>query len=233
MKQIRYPKWTSAVVLLIAAAFCHRANAVSMVSNLGDQWTTGGIGDIHALFPGGTPNGNFTASFTTGAGTYALNTITVEFEFDSSYPAGLSSPQALNFQLLQGSTVLGTLAAPVAESTPTQWPQSSNPRAYTTFYDYTPTAKITLNPNTDYSVVISMPAGSGVDAALMFTRSSAYTSVNGWAMGLTSAPDNLGAMGEFLKLGVSATRVPDAANTAVLLSAGLGIMIWGRRKFGR
>ena len=233
MKHMHYPKWTSAVIVFIATTFCLRVNAVSVLSNLGDQWTTGGIGDIQALFPGGTPNGYDVATFTSGAGTYALNFVTLEFEFDASYPAGVSSPGALSVQLLQGSTVLGTLASPVAESTPTQWPQSSHPRAYTTFYDFSSSTKITLNPNTKYSLVISMPGGSGVDAALMFTASSAYTSVGGWSMGPTSTPGNQYTAGEFLKLGVNATRVPDAANTAVLLSGGFGMVIWCRRKFRR
>src|SRR6185312_5572061 len=143
MKPHRYSNRVASIVLFIATALCLRASAFQQVSNLADQWTIPGtIGDIEALFPGGTPNGYDTASFTTGAGTYSLNSITLEFEFSSSYPAGDSSPQALSVQLFQGSTLLGILANPVADSTPTQWPQSSHPRDYTTFYDFTPTVKM-------------------------------------------------------------------------------------------
>src|SRR5215813_12043257 len=83
------------------AAFSHNASATLYVGNLGNLWTDGGIGDIHALFPGGNPYGSDTVSFTTGPGTFSLNTITLEFEFSSSYPAGLSAPGLVSVQLFQ------------------------------------------------------------------------------------------------------------------------------------
>ena len=231
MKMARNSQRASPVILFFLAAFCLRVGAVQTVSNLADTWTSGGIGDIHALFPGGNPYGSDTAHFTTGAGVYSLNSITLEFEFDSGYPAGLASPQAVNVQLFLGSTLLGTLANPVADSAPTQWPQFSNGNAYTKYIDFTPSAQIRLNPNSQYSLVISMPANSSVDAALLFARSSAYTSVDNWVMGPTSS-GNPFAGGEYLKLAVNATTVPDAANTAALLSAGLAAIIY-HRKSGR
>jgi hypothetical protein len=201
---------------------------VKEISNLGNIWPiSGSIGDIEPLFPGGHPYGNDQVDFTTGGSAYSLNSISLEFEFDSSYPAGRSAPQALSVQLFQGSSLLGNLANPTASPISTQWP------AYTKFYDFGPTTKIILNPNTRYSLVISMPGDSSVDAALMFSSSSNYISHDGWIMGPTSTPDNLYAQNYYLKFAVDATAVPDGANTAVLLSAGLGVIIWCRRELGR
>jgi len=109
--------------------------------------------------------------------------------------------------------------------------QSPTSRAYTEFFDYSPEGNIELDSLSQYYVTISMPADSPVNAALMFTRSSAYTSEDGWTMGPTVSGDPYAA-GEYLKLGVDATRVPDAANTALLLIMGLGaIAAW--RRFGK
>ena len=41
----------------------------------------GGLGDIDDVFPGGVPYGTYDAHFRTGAGTYSLNTVTLEFLF--------------------------------------------------------------------------------------------------------------------------------------------------------
>ena len=236
MKLTRYSSWISAAIVLIATAFCFRAGAIQEVSNLGDQWPINGtIGDIHALFPGGNPYGSDTAKFTTGAGSYALDSITLEFEFRGSYSPPVTippGPGALSVQLFLGSTLLGSLANPVVNPTPTQWPESSYPGAHTTFIDFTPTSSIRLDPDSQYSLVISMPANSGVDVGLLYTRSSVYTSPDGWVMDAGTSGDP-SAGGEFLKLGVSATKVPDQANTAILLGAGLLTMVWCQRKFGR
>lgn len=231
MKPARYSNWKSFVITCIATAFCWKAAAIQEVSNLGNQWPSGSIGDIHGVFQGGNPYGNDEVGFTTGASAYALNSVTLEL-FDANSPGGNSPAQALNVQLFLGSSLLGQLANPVASPTPTQWPQASHPSGYTTFFNFAPATQITLNPNSQYTVVISMPAGSGVDAALMFTQSSAYTSHDGWLMGPTST-GNPFTVGEYLKFGVNATAVPDGANTAVLLSLGLGVMIWCPRKFRR
>lgn len=232
MKRARSFNRIFSVFLFLLTAFCFRAGAVPVVSNLGDQWTSGGIGDIHALFRGGTPNGSDTARFTTGAGVYSLNSITLEFEFSSVYESGLPpAPQSVNIQLFYGSTLLGTLAHPVADPTPTQWPEAPD-HAYTLFIDFTPTSPIDLGPNAQLSLVISVPAGAPSGAALLFTRSSDYASADGWLMGPTSAGES-SAGGEHLKLAVDATAVPDQANTATLLSIGLVVLFWGQRKLGR
>lgn len=220
-------------ILFSLAVAIHEANATPTLSNLGDPWTEGGIGDIHALFPGGTPYGTDAANFGTGAGSFSVNAITLEFEFDSSYPAGASAPHALNIELFQQtgstSTLVGSFGNPTVNSQPTQWPQSSFSPAYTTFYNFSALVSIRLNPFSSYSLVISDPATSSVDAALLFTRSSAYTTTAGWTMSPTTAGDP-SAAGEYLVMAVDATQVPDGANTAVLLAGGF-ILLIGFRLF--
>src|SRR3569833_435799 len=158
MKLTHYSNWIFSGLAFVATAFCFRANAVQEVSNLGDRWTIAGtIGDIQPLFPGGNPYGSDTARFTTGDSAYSLNSITLEFEFRGSYsypviiPPG---PGSLNVQLFLGSALLGTLANPVVNPTPTQWPESSYPNVHTTFVDFTPAGQIRLDPNSQYSLVI-------------------------------------------------------------------------------
>ena len=170
-----------------------KVEASPYVSNLGNVWTNGGIGDIHALFPRGTPNGTDTAHFTTGAGNLLLNGVTFEFEYSSSYPAGNSAQQWVNIQLFKqsgtSSILVSSFGNPVqfSNSTPTQWLQSSNPGSYTAFIDFSSIGQINLNPFSQYSVVLSDPANSPADVALMFAKSSAYTSAAGWTMSATTS----------------------------------------------
>ena len=204
------------------------AQGTLYVSNLGNQWTEGGIGDIHPLFPGGAPYGNDTAHFTTGVGNFLLNTITLEFEFDITYPAGPSAPQWVSIQLFQGGSLLGTFGNPAIDPEPTQWPKSSIPsRAYTQFINFFSLQPITLNPFTQYSIIAGMPTNSPVSAGLLFTKSSAYTTASDWTMDATTAGDPF-ASGEFLVLGVQASAVPEP-NSVVLDIAGSLILIWVRR----
>jgi hypothetical protein len=200
-----------------------KAEAIEYVSNLGSLWTEGGIGDIHGLFPGGSPYGNDTAGFSTGVGGFAVNSITFEFEFDSGYPAGLAAPQWVAIQLFQGGSLLGTFGNPVVDPRPTQWPQSSNPGAYTQFINFSPLQPIFLNPFAQYSIVAGMPANSPVSAALLFTKSSVYTASGGWMMGATTT-GNPYALGEYLVMAVDASPVPEP-NTAALLLVGFIVLI--------
>ncbi len=221
-----------ALVALTALSFTTRGlgQGTIYVSNLHTPWTEGGIGDIHGVFRGGAPYGSYTAHFTTGTGTYSLKAITLEFEFDSGYPAGVSAPQELAVQLFHqtasGNVLLGNLGNPIGNPTPTQWPRSSNPNAYTTFFDFTPVPGMNLNPFSEYSLVLSMPAGSPVDAAVLFARSSAFTSRDDWTMGVTTS-GNPYENGEYLVMAVNATLVPEP-DTAVLLSTGLMVLL-GRK----
>jgi hypothetical protein len=198
-------------VLFSLAIFNQEVEAIPYVSNLGDLWTEGGIGDIHALFPGGSPYGSDTASFTTGAGNkYAINSITLEFV---SGELG-----TLNIQLFQqnnsGSLLVGSFGNPVVNPTPTQWPGS------TTFINFSPAGSIILDPLSQYTVVISDPANSSNDSALLFTKSSDFTSLANWAMNSTIS-GNPFASGEHLVMAVDATPIPDQSSTAVLLIGSL------------
>jgi hypothetical protein len=212
------------ITLVTLTTMCFRqhilAQGVVCVSNLGHAWTQPGIGDIHGLFRGGTPYGSDTAYFTTGADNFLVNAITLEFENDSSYPAGTSAPQWVSLQLFQqtggGNRLLGTLGNPVVDPTPTPWPESANPNAYTTYFDFSSLEPINLNPFSQYSVVVSMPANSPVDAALLFTRSS-YISPVGWTMYPTTS-GNPAAAGEYLVMAVEATSVPEPGSIVILVS---------------
>jgi hypothetical protein len=203
--------------LLFLIAIHHPAQAALYVSNMSNLWTQGGIGDIHNLFPGGNPYGTNIARFTTGGGTFRLDAITLEFY------SGFYAPQWVNVQLFRhtagGDVFLGNLGNPVLNPAPTQWPQVSNPASYTAFVDYSPLAQINLDPFSQYSVVTSMAANSPATAALLFTRSFAYTAPTDWVMGLTSS-DNPYAFGENLVMGVYATLVPEP-NSVALLFGGL------------
>ena len=214
------------VVIFSLAAVNQKVEAIIFVSNLGDFWTEAGIGDIEGLFPGGNHYGTDTAFFTTGAGNFSVNAITLEFADDSSY----SAPQWVNVQLFQqtgrGNLLLGSFGNPVVNPTPTQWPQSSHPNAYTTFIDFSPLGQINLNSFSQYSVVVSMPAKSPVAAALMFANSSAYTSPANWTMSATTS-GNPYALGEYLIMAVNATSVPEPSVFGLLA---LGCLFFGFRR---
>jgi hypothetical protein len=214
------------LVTLTTTCFRHHifAQGVVCVSNLGHAWTQPGIGDIHALFPGGTPYGTDTAYFTTGSGNFLVNAITLEFEDDSSYAAGTSAPQWVSLQLFQqtggGNVLLGTFGNPVADPMATPWPESANPNAYTAYFDFSSLEPVYLNPFSQYSVIVSMPANSPVSAALLFTKSS-YTSPVGWTMHPTTSGNSY-ADGEYLVMALEATLVPEPGSIVILVS---GIII--------
>jgi hypothetical protein len=223
------------LVLAVVFSFAsvdQKAEATQFVSNLGDLWTGGGIGDIHGLFPGGAYYGADTNHFTTGAGSFLVNAITLEFDYSSSYPAGASAPQWVNVQLFQtvgvANILLGNFGNPVVNPVPTQWPQSSNLNAYTTFIDFSPLGQITLDSFSQYSVVVSDPTNSPVDAALMFAASPAYTSPAGWTMSATTS-GNPYAYGEYLVMAVDATATPEPDVLSLFSLAGL-CLLWHRRK---
>lgn len=167
---------------------CGLAQGTVYISNLG--WTYEGIGDIQPIFRGGVPYGSYTAHFKTGADTYSLNAITMEFESDAAYPAGNSPPVQLEVQLFHetpsGNVLIGNLGNPVVNPKRTPWPPSPH-NAYTTFWDFTPVLGINLNPSSKYSLVLSMPASSPVDAAVLFAMDSSYTSRRGWTMSPTTS----------------------------------------------
>ena len=187
------------------------AKGDSYLSNLTNLWTMGGIGDIHGVFPGGSPYGNYTAHFSTGAGHFAVNSVT--FEFNSS----MDSARQMSVQIFEesgsGSLFLGSFDSPVVDPAPTQWP------GYTAFIDFFPTNKISLNPLSHYSLVLSMPASSPKAAALLFGTSSAYYSPTGWTMSPTTSGNPYAAR-EYVKLRVDATLVQiDTTPPTITVSA--------------
>ena len=74
-------------------------------------------------------------------------------------------------------------------------------------------APITLQPSTDYSLSAHMPDENTLVADLLFSKSSNYVTPNDWVMGSTSATNTF-VTGEYLKLAVDATAVPEPATLA-------------------
>jgi hypothetical protein len=151
----------------------------------------------------------------------------MEFESDAAYPAGNSPPVQLEVQLFHetpsGNVLIGNLGNPVVNPKRTPWPPSPH-NAYTTFWDFTPVLGINLNPSSKYSLVLSMPASSPVDAAVLFAMDSSYTSRRGWTMSPTTSASPY-EQGEYLVMAVNASVIPEP-DLAVLLSCGF-IVLWG------
>ncbi len=214
-------------VLFVAAT---TAPATQLLSNLGNIYPQG-IGDIHGLVSGGD---TFIAHFSTGAGTYQLNSVTIEFLTLTSAPATIESwNSSLDIRLFQadGGTTnwLGSFENPQINSAPTQWPQSSHPTAYTTYVDYDPNEPMVLQPFTEYSLLAHKPDGSSQVADLLFSKSADYVTPADWQMDPTSA-SNTFANGEFLKLAVGATLVPQPGPLGfVFLGCALPAAIMCRR----
>lgn len=210
-----------AFLVILLTAVCRKIEAATFLSNLGNLWTEGGIGDIHGLFPGGSPYGSDSVYFTTGSGNnFSLNSVTFEFN-----PSGVSlAEESLSVQLYQqvgfNTSFIGNLGNPVVNPTPTQWPGS------TSFIDFSPLGSITLNPLSQYFVVLSMPATSSVDAALLFTLSSTYTTPTDWTLNGTIS-GNPSAGGEQLVMAVNAAPVPEPC---FLAAATLAALLFGVRR---
>jgi hypothetical protein len=233
-----------AVAILFLATVPLKVSATAYVSNLGDVWQQGGIGDIEALTPGAA----YAGSFSTGAGAFNLNFVSLEF-FDST-------PQTWNNVVVQlyqqvGFQVnfVGNLGNPVADSTPTQWPQSSassNGGSYTTYVDLSPITPITLassstSPAANYYLTVSGPTNgpSGGVAALMFAGSYNYATPTDWHMYLTytgtfdgttvsGVPFGGGDTRYPLKLAVDATLIPEPCTAVIIL--GFGFFAIGMRR---
>ena len=184
----------------------YEVKADIFLSNL-DTPFVGGIGDIHGLFPGGVPYGSDTARFTTGSGVgFSVNSITLEF---TAVPHQWENVQMQLFGNA-GSEFLGSFGSPAINLRSTQWPQE------TTYVDFSPLASIDLEPLTEYSIVLSVPAGRPEGAALLFAWSAVYTTPTDWTMRSTIT-DNPYAQNQFLKLAVDATVVPEPSTSALLI----------------
>jgi len=205
------------------------------ISNLGNLWTNGGIGDIHDL--GLNSGAQFIARFSTGAGSYQLSAVTLEFLTLSAPSWPTQSWNNISLRLYQQpGDFLGQLWNPVVSPTPTQWPQSVNPNAYTSYIDFRTIEPISLKPFTEYLVVANASSQPGVWASLLFTQSDNSTTPTDWQMGPTSTvPENPYAAGEFLKFAVDATLVPEPypSSMAVLACAAFALRTLSKWRCGR
>jgi hypothetical protein len=203
---LRKHPYVFVMILLLVTSASDVAAAVYL-SNLGNRWVDPGnpgvndIGDIHNLFPG---QYTFTASFTTGASSIMLDSITLEFLIDS----GLFAPQPwtkIDVRLYKmvgnQSVLLGALGQPTINPKPTQWPQGSTGISdYTTYIDLHPMWRASLQPFSQYQISATDPISSSSAAGLLFSILSSYTAQDNWQMGPTTG--NAWGAGEFLKLAV-------------------------------
>ena len=236
---------SGAVAILFLATVPLKVSATVYVSNLGDVWQGGGIGDIESLSPGGT----YAGSVSTGAGAFHLNFVSLEF-FDSTPQVWNNVVVQLYQQVGFQVNLVGNLGNPLADPTATQWPQSSassNGGSYTTYVDFSPIAPITLassstSPAANYYVTVSGPPNgpSGGVAALMFTLpGSTYTTPTDWLMGqsFTGTFDGTtvsgvpfgGGSSYPLKFAVDATLIPEPGAACVIIF-GLGVFAIDKKR---
>ena len=203
----------SLVVMCFGMVINHQARADWYVSNLPFTWPGGGIGDIHNLLPAPNPWGTYTARFTTGAGEFDLNFITLEL-YTRFY-----APQWVDLQLFRdsgGSEVfLGSLGNPVVDPTPTPYPQSLYPYDYTVFVDFSPSTDISLDSFSQYSLIVSMASNSPASTAVLFTPYSDSIAPTDWSFGVTSSEDPY-LFGRRLIMGVDATLIPEPNGIALM-----------------
>jgi hypothetical protein len=223
--------WLIGALACFAATVNQNAQADTYLSNLKNVYPdpeTNSIGDIHGLFPRGQPYGSNLVPFTTGPGFFLLNSITLEFEFARSWPEGSAAPGWVDIELFEhvgtNSFLVGSLASPSVNPTPTQWPDASK-LAWTTFYDFWPSREIQLLPLSRYSLVLSMPPESPVAAALLFSISSKYVARDGWTMTKTIS-DYPQSTGNYLKIAVDATSIPEPSTVAMFV---VGCLLVGWR----
>jgi hypothetical protein len=197
------------VALGVFMADVAELRAAVYLSNLENRFEGGGIGDI-----GGVPN-NWTsvaAGFTTGAGSFKLNSVTLEFYLNTSDfpppPYWTNAVVHLYQQRGNERLLLGSLKSPTLNPLPTQWPQPSAmfPGSYTAYVDFHPLNQTILHGSSTYVVDISDPPISSTPLALIFSGSSNYTSAGEWKMAPTVRPFETGV--SFLNLAVSADAVP-------------------------
>jgi hypothetical protein len=205
------------------------SRAAVYLSNLENRFGDQGIGDIQGVFNDWVP---ITVSFTTGAGSFSLNSVTLEFYMDTR---GLPAPYWTNavvrlFQQRGNDRVLlGPLKNPTINPLPTEWPQPSRlfPRNYTSFVDFHPLEQMILRGFSTYVVEISDPPIASLGLNLLCSLSPNYTSIGEWHMGPTTRP--VGASTSFLKFGVDAD--PFAGGSIV--PAGITASRWAGSGPGR
>jgi hypothetical protein len=231
---VRSHYYVFVAVSLVIASPALRADV--FLSNLGNHFPLDGIGDIHNLFPGSY---SFTACFTTGDAAFTLNAVTLELYDDRTLFAP-NSWTNLSLRLYEAlgsqKILLGELGSPTINPTPTQWPiGSTGPNGpYTTYVDFHPVQGVELGPFMQCLVQISDPPASPSSAGLLFSFSSQYTTPTDWGMNPTVSGSPTGeGNGEFLKLAVDATEVPEPSSVgltliyiAALTLGRLGLSAW-------
>ena len=91
-----------------------------------------------------------------------------------------------------------------------------------------PRGDVELGAFTHYLVEVSDPQESQSAAGLLFSVSSADTTSTGWLMGPTLGGSPIGeGNGEFLKLAVDATAVPEPSSVHLTLFS-IAVLILGR-----
>ncbi len=202
--------------------------ATEFISNLGNLWPNQGIGPCASLLPG---NGGQAAYFSTGAASFTLNSITLEFLVAPDYgewnSVDLQIYQQVGIAPYPQYSLIGNLNNPTVDGRPTQWPQGRFPNMYTLFIDFHPVGQIGLEPLTAYRVIASVPASSSVIADVLLTESTDYVAATDWGMTLLY-PANL-------KFSVDATIVPEPNALALtILGCLLGFSVQPvRRHWGK
>jgi hypothetical protein len=209
--------------------------AAAMIYNLAAPGPSGGIGDIHGIYPG-YGNG---VSFQTGADPYVINSVTLE-HYNYHGPSSFFHVQVFQVESTPSGpvTLCGELGNSAIDPRPTQWPGS------TTFVNYTPSSPIILTPNTSYLVAASESADSPTYDSLLFAYSISYAATPDWTLyptaihhmwrltPLSGWPDSghwaLG--GGPLKLEVDASPVPEPSVLAIVSACGAAWAVRKRRR---
>lgn len=198
--------------------------ATEFISNLGNLWPNQGIGPCASLLPG---NGGEAGYFSTGAGVFTLNSITLEFLVAPDY-GEWNSVDLLLYQQVRSApypqySLVANLNSPAVDGRPTQWPPGTFPNMYTLCIDFHPVEQVGLEPFTTYMFTATVPASSSVIADVLLTESTAYVAATGWQMTLPN-PANL-------MFAVDATVVPEPNVLALtLLGCLLGFSVQSVRR---
>lgn len=214
-------RWLSVGLIGAAACFTDLGAAVYL-GNLQNRFEDGGIGPVESVPNDWRP---LAARFTTGAGSFKLNAVTLEFYADTRDlppPYWTNADVRLSQERGNESILLGSLEDPTVNPLSTQWPKPSGqfPRMFTTFIDFHPVKEMTLHGWTKYVVEISVPPISSTWLSLLGSSSSNYTSLGEWQMGPTSRP--FGGGGQALKLAVDADAIPQP--TGYLVPGGISAL---------
>ena len=209
MKCLSTRVWLLPLFLVLLCGFLLQASAQPLpyVSNFGNQWPGGGIGDIH-----GFTAEPIIARFRTGNTPTELNAVSLEFlAFQNA-----SGWEAVDVQVraVTAGAQWIRLANPSINPLPTQWPTQPGAEFYTVYVDFRP-ADITYMPaQTSFEVAITAPTTT--PTPLLYSAADSYSSIDGWRMGPTTI-NNPFASGQFLKMAVYGAAVPEPQIAALLL----------------